>query len=683
MYLNWNPERVAFLDFETQSDVDLGAETLQKYVEHPSTRALTCCVKIDGIMHRMGPLLSDTDLALLDRISDTHVLVAHNAPFDAAVWEKVLHLPPVEWFDTLPCARCGALPGGLDKLGEALTGQGKDPNGKRLIDMLCKPNRQRPPLSNPAYFHLLQYNARDTELLEQVYHLVRPFTEPAVMTVDRTVNDRGIPVDREYLARLRELFHENAKRARQNFLEVTGDGDVMQGVNPQSGKQVMEWMRKKGVEPPQANGKDSLNKFAVKTMLAKPGEYFIGDGDEDAAISVVTEALELRREAVRVGKGKADSAWDALERDDRLRDLLVYGGGHTMRWTSRRLQLHNMPKAEYNFRDVEPTQEAIDAAVAEASAALGKPVMHADVLGGMLRGMVRADNLLVADYASIEAKCLAWLAEEQRMLDIYSDPNSSIYLDMAEKLFGRRIDKKKDSFLYDLSKSIVLGCGYGMSGFKFEYTMKMRDIDSSALAAVGLTAADAVKAYRTAYPKIPNLWKVTHDAVHAAVNGHASYACKCHMFMSGPNLHVVLPSGRVFLYRNAKVEPKVPAYCAFYGMDPVAVPTVVFTHPRGYTGFLYGSKLVENIDQAICRDLLAEALVHCEQDGLNPVLHVHDEVVCEKEPKHLERFMSIMSEVPSWAKGFPVTCEGYSGPLWTKNPKGYKECISMNGRILQ
>ncbi len=130
MKLNCSPSKVAFLDFETQSMHDLKKSTHTRYAKDPSTKILTCVVKVGNDLFRMGPYLTETDKDVLRNIAKEYTLVAHNAPFDAAIWEAA-GLGPVEWFDTLPCARAAGLPGALDKLSKSLGGRGKDKNGER------------------------------------------------------------------------------------------------------------------------------------------------------------------------------------------------------------------------------------------------------------------------------------------------------------------------------------------------------------------------------------------------------------------------------------------------------------------------------------------------------------------------------------------------------------------------
>lgn len=676
MKLNMRPKQVAFIDFETQSFCPL--TTAHKYASHESTRVLTCVVKFGGQVHRLGPYLDEAAHRFLVSVAATHTLVAHNAPFDAAVWELAEGLPEAEWFDTLPCCRAAGLPGKLDDVGKVLTGEGKDKNGKRLIDLLCILRHGKIPAVGPAHKLLLDYNERDVELLEQIYNRVSPYGEPDVITVDRKINGYGVPVDKEYLCIVRDLFERNAKDQGDAFHGLTD------GVNPGSPKQVKDWMERMGFKV------DGIGKFAIREFLKEPESFYIREDDEmSAALSIVREAMDMRREIVRVGRGKIDSALGALEDDGRVRDQFVYWGAHTGRWSGRDLQLHNMPSIasrDVNIPKVELTYEGVKLAAEEATVRAnekGEPrIAAADILSTMLRHMVRADNLLVADYGAVEARGIAFVADDERMLELFSDPEKSVYVDMGSQIFGRKISKKNDVHEYAFAKALVLGCGYGMSGAKFDGLCKVRNVNMKTLQAAGMKASDAVKVYRSTYQRIPVVWKEYHDAMHAAVGGIPMEAGKCKFYMSGPDMHVELPSTRCIVYRNARIENRVPGYCKFYNMPPIQVPTVVFDLPRMYTGFLYGSKVAENIVQAMCRDFVAHTLLLCEQEGLRPILHVHDEVVCEAPEDKLDTFMEIMSTPPAWAKSFPLLVEGYSGPVWTKQPKGfgYKEVAYLNGR---
>lgn len=675
MKLNFKPGKVAFLDFETQSECEL--TTTRAYSMHPSTKALTCCVKVDDKMFRLGPYLGAEDISILQKVAEEHTLVAHNAPFDAAIWENVLKLPEATWFDTLPCARAAGLPGGLDNLSKALGGRGKHKDGKRLIDMLCIIKNGRVPAVGPAHKLLMEYNVQDVEELETVYTRVKDFGEPKVMSVDRQINTTGVKLDRELLLAISDTYDKNIKIHGEQFKVTT------EGVNPKSPKQVKEWLIASGFEV------NSTNKFIMNNLIANPQMYYSGDPTDDIAaarIDVMQAAIEMKRELTGIGRPKMDAALKSLDNDDRIRDLFIYYGAHTGRWSSRSLQVHNLPVGvkSLDVRYIEPTIESVTAATVKVSEDTGVHVSVSDVLSSMLRRLIVADNLLVADYAAVEARCLAWISDCKSQLKSFSDPYSrSPYLDMCKAVFCREIDKEADKPEYTVGKSLFLGAGYGMSGAKFDAQLNARESREivEKFRNSGVTAQQAVKAYRALYPEIPRMWKECGDAVLNAVGGTSSEVGKCFIHLVGSDLHIVLPSGRPVVYRNARIEMIVPMYCKMYSMPEIPIPTVVYDGIRGM-GFLYGSKVTENICQAVCRDLLADAVTRCHDAGLRPLIHVHDEILCDAPEDKFDEMLYIMTLPPKWADGFPVKVEGYSGKQWSKVSHGYVKKNCQTGVIL-
>lgn len=682
MKLDFRPSKVAYLDFETQSEYDLPKGTVHGYARHPSTHALTCVVKVDGQIVKMGPsetkpYLDESDKSILTSIAGEYTLVAHNAPFDAAIWEDTLGLPEATWMDTLPCARAAGLPGGLDKLSKALGGRGKHKDGERLIQMLCIIRNGRVPAVGPAHKLLMDYNVQDVEELETIHRRVKDFGNPELLVVDRIMNNAGIQIDKPLLKAILSMYEENNKVCDEKYSALTGD------VNPKSPKQVKEWLASRGFPV------SSTNKFAMNNLIADPRGSYSGNPDVDAMaenIEAMQEAVELRREVAGIGKGKADAALQSLDDDDRIRDLLIAYGTGPGRWSSRRLQIHNLPGRikGLDVRYVEPTLEAVTKLAAELSEKTGVQVPVGDCLGSMLRRLVVVENMLVADYSGIQARNLAWICDCKDMLRNYSDPHSpSLYLEMGRAVFQREISKTDDPAEYVASKALFLGAGFGMSGSKFE--SRLASQESRATVAKfhesGVTAQSAVKAYRQRFPEIPQLWKQCGEAAMRAVAGTSSEAGRCFFGMVGCDMHMVLPSGRPIVYANARIEPVVPAYCKMYNMPEIAIPTVVYDSPRK-PDFLYGSKIVENICMGIEADLLADAVVRSYNAGLKPLLHVHDELVCEAPEERFDEMLEILTLPPSWADGLPVKAEGYSGKQWSKAQHGYTIKEMQSGVLL-
>jgi DNA polymerase len=167
---------------------------------------------------------------------------------------------------------------------------------------------------------------------------------------------------------------------------------------------------------------------------------------------------------------------------------------------------------------------------------------------------------------------------------------------------------------------------------------------------------------------------VSEGGIHRA--GRCAFVLDCGVLV------VTLPSGRQLRYRNARIEDRIPGYAKAYHTTRTK-PTLVYTGPRG-EAMLYGGKITENIVQAICRDLLATALVRADAAGLRPVLHVHDEIVCEvpaADATHgLQSLVDIMTEPPTWATGFPIGVEGFAAPRYQKGaPTGWPTAKKRSG----
>ena len=182
-----------------------------------------------------------------------------------------------------------------------------------------------------------------------------------------------------------------------------------------------------------------------------------------------------------------------------------------------------------------------------------------------------------------------------------------------------------------------------------------------------VTSLDIVQGYRNAYPAIIGLWRgIEQAAMDAVRNQTPSSVGRCHIQFWDKSLCITLPSRRVIYFRNVRLEYRIPVR----GGEPRE--TLIFDAPKKGSETTYGGKLVENVVQAICRDLLAATIVRCEQEELPVVLHVHDEVVIEAPEAHstaaLHRLLQIMSTPPSWAAGFPVEVEGFVASRYLKSP---------------
>jgi DNA polymerase len=302
--------------------------------------------------------------------------------------------------------------------------------------------------------------------------------------------------------------------------------------------------------------------------------------------------------------------------------------------------------------------------------------------------------LVIADFAGIEARGVAWCAGEQRQLDLFAEGGDN-YCDLASIIFGRQVTAK-DKIERGVGKIAVLGCNYGMGHERFETDCVRLHVD---LAAANTSARAVVEAYRNRYPAIAGrkvaesnwrdggLWKDFEVAVRRTIRtGKPTFAGKCNFIKDGTTLAIELPSGRRMYYQNARIERLASRY-ANDSPDNMK-PSIVFDSPKYRRTPTYGGKLTENIVSGTCRDLLVEAMLECERQSLPVVLHVHDEVVIEVEASEgeeaLRRLLTIMSTPPSWATGFPIEVEGFLSDRYFKGaPSGEKPLRARNREILE
>lgn len=681
-----------FFDLETRSLADLKQVGGRRYAADPSTEVMSLVCTIDGGVHVWVPsslgvtLPPDAEIwpdgfdrrpvyvhetptlpsPIADAVRVGRTFVAHNCDdFDRLVWSTLIDPVPSYWYDTIHGARASGLPASLDQLGERLLGRGKDA-AKKLIAPLFSSKKR---IQAGRYAMLIRYNLADVLLLERVYDEVHEVEETDVVHAHRRVNDRGVRVDLDLVARIRDLSTTCVERSEDAVARLAGSS-----LNIRSQPQMMSWLADRGVHLP------DLRRETVLRFLDDPSEF----ESTGAVDPIAFDVLRLRNAALRITGAKLERVLDSTCPDGRLRDLFVYYGAHTGRWASRRVQVHNLTRGVGGV-DVERllstplTYDDVERASVDAGC------MVDDVLSTLIRPCFVGD-LQIADYASIEARGVAWCAGETSLLDVFASDGDP-YVSFASVVFG--VDEGAVTKAQrQVGKVGVLGCGYGMSGSKLALYAANMGIDFDA---VGVTADDVVEMYRSAYPRIAGspagevdgkvfrrrgLWhNYEHAAFNAVQHGAVTSAGRCVFAMQGRHLTVRLPSGRHLYYRNARIEDRVPMYCALLGIPERPKPTLLYDSPRGERN-LYGGKITENIVQAICRDLLAASLVRV--DGV--VLHVHDEIVTDGGS--LTRLVETMSVPPEWADGFPIKVEGYDGPRYTKSPMSGATVVSAIGGVI-
>jgi DNA polymerase len=403
---------------------------------------------------------------------------------------------------------------------------------------------------------------------------------------------------------------------------------------------------------------DGVSKESVEEALA----YNMPDS--------LRELLLLRLEHGRSSIAKFKRVIDSRCDDGRIRNHLIYHGASTGRWTSQTVQFQNLPRGG-----------DIDQRTCTRIIKYGDPNFMAllysnpvSALSTCIRGVVVAPKgrtLLVADYASIEARVLMWVAGQKDAVKLFKE-GKDIYVVMARRIYNDPALTKKNKDERQLGKQAVLGCGYQMGWGRFKVTCQ----------GYGMNVDDqlaqlTVKSYRETYKKVVSFWSDVEEAAKFTVrSGRAHHCGPVTFYMKNKFLYCRLPSGRSLAYYYPNIDEKEFKWTNEKGevkkqMKESLYYFTVDAETKDFKKtYTYGGKLTENIVQAIARDIMAEAMLKLEEYNMPVVLSVHDEIVCEvykdDAQDDLNCMLKIMTTLPSWAKGCPIDAEGWKGNRYRK-----------------
>ncbi len=601
---------------------------------------------------------------LFDHVMSGGELHAHNATFEINMWNKVLvtqhSFPPVQlgqWRCTMAECYVAGLPGSLENAAKALElSVTKDMSGRRLMLKMCKP--RKPTKHNSAVWHetpeqiqaLCDYCDKDVlseiAVSESISRL--PPREQKIFQFDQIVNRRGVMIDRDLAESAVYLWDRHCEQLNQELSQIT-----FGGVN--SANEVAsatDLIRSLGVNIP------DMTKGVVEAFLEK----------EDLP-PTVKRILEIRNQTSKSSTKKYHRMLACAESDDRIHGLSQYYGAHTGRWAGRLTQFQNLPRGTLKAKtEAEKTVliESLVELVKQRSldaVQLASPLPLGDLLSSLLRSCIipaKGKRFLVCDFASVEARGLAWVAGEDWLLEAFKDGQDP-YVLMASDIYGiKPEDVDGDQRFY--GKTAVLGCGYQLGSRGLQSNLKNKfGIEKSAA-----FCEEIIKGYRRKNEEIKCFWYALGKAAMKAVNDGKPYKVgNLVMHTKRQGLHdwlcMRLPSGRDVRYFKPKLVP------GDYG------PQIEYTHADPKTGRpcrsrTYAGKLTENAIQAICRDLLVDAMSRLERAGYEVVFHVHDEVVLEVDNGvgSIAEVEEIMCEVPAWAEGFPIGAEGFECERYRK-----------------
>ena len=655
------------IDIETYSDRDLKKCGVYKYAESPNAELLLFGYSINN-----GPV-TVIDVAqgeevpeyILKALTDDNIIKwAYNASFERiflSVWLKrnypqyfvsysidedtvSNYLDPSAWRCSLVWGAVMGLPLSLKGIGAVLKlDEQKMSEGSDLIRYFCVPckptksnggrTRNLPEHAPEKWATFVAYNKRDVEVELSIKEKLKNFPVPEFLWdeyhLDQEINDRGIGVDMKLVTNA-ITFDERSKGTISSQMK-----DMTDLENPNSVVQMKAWLAENGMET------ETLGKKAVAELMKNAPES-------------LAQVLALRQQLAKSSVKKYQAMENAVCDDGRVRGMFqFYGANRTGRWAGRIVQLQNLP--QNHMGDLAEARELVRQGDYDSVEMLYDDIP--DTLSQLIRTAFIPKpgyKFYVADFSAIEARVIAHLAGESWRADVFKN-GGDIYCASAEQMFHVPVKKHGvNGHLRQKGKIAELALGYGGS---------VGALKAMGALEMGLSEDELqplVDAWRASNPNIVQLWWDVDTAVKTAVSMRTTSETHGIKFVwrSGM-LFVYLPSGRRLCY----VKPKMGQNK--FGGDSITYEGVGSTK-KWERLESYGPKFVENIVQAISRDLLMNAmktLSHCFICG-----HVHDELIIEcKEEVSLEELCKQMARVPDWMPDILLRADGYITPWYRKD----------------
>jgi DNA polymerase len=677
------------LDFETYCDIDIRKVGLDAYTAHPSFEVMMMAYRLDDgpLLHwqaHLGPFPEEARERLLDPGQEKW---AYNSAFErrALLCGLGIQTPVEGWRCSMALAYMRGFTGSLGAVGEQMlipVDQQKQKTGAKLIRRFCMPQRitrnqpyrRRDWNTDPDDWDLFtEYNRADVFAEEAVRDRLLPYPIPddewELYALDQRVNDRGMPFDRAFAINVSRMSEYRRDELLDRMRVLTGLK------NPNSQAELLRWLKSQGY--PFEDIRENTVKRALTLNLPQ----------------VCAEVLGLRQWSGKTATKKAATALLSAGQDDRIRHMFQFvGASRTGRWAGRGVQPQNLQRTP-KFLDPEKSSERLDTVTDlirdgnyEVFPLLVEEPMA--VFGGTMRGMFRASPghmLHICDYSSIEAVGLAWASRCERMLEVFHR-GRDIYRDFGMSLYKKAYEAIT-SAERQICKSACLGCGYGLGPGRVLEDGNMTGLLAyAANMGVALSpeeAVVAVRAYRDTYAEVVSFWWACGDAAQAVLEEHRAVTVGALRFeYKKPFLLIRLPSGRCIYYYKPRMEMREIRtgkqrwdQGKMRMVDEVYVRNVLTVMGRNQRSTQWErivarpSHLVENIVQALTRDILKVGLQRLDREGFQIVGHSHDEIIVESREesgKIWEMMRDLMVEPIPWLPGFPLSAAGWSGKYYRK-----------------
>lgn len=637
--------RFMSIDIETYSDIDINKAGVYRYVDTDAFKILLFAYSVDGGPVQLIDLTRGDSIPkeIVKALSDKSVIKwAYNANFERVALSRFLGMPtgqyldPEGWKCSMVWAATLGLPMGLAKVGEVLAlDKQKMSEGRGLIYKFCKPDKKTGQRVLPEDFPedwetFRRYNIRDVETEMGIQKMISPFPCSDELWqeywTDQRINDRGVEVDLTIARNAVAMDAEISKKLMEKMRSLTGID------NPRSTSQLDMWLREHGCDMV------SLGKKDVAQVI------------EETDDPLIRKVLSLRLLIAKSSVKKYTKMLDATCSDGRARGMFqFYGAMRTGRFAGRLLQLQNLP--QNHIENIGLVRELARRGDLEALSVMFDSVP--DILSQLIRTAFVAregSRFIVADFSAIEARVIAWLAGEEWRMKAFAE-GKDIYCASASAMFGVPVVKHGiNGELRQKGKVAELACGYGGS----VGALKAFGADKMGLSETEMQSI--VDNWRASSPKIVQLWWDVDRAIKETLRKGTSQVTHRLLFCFRKGiLFIKLPSGRSLAY----VKPRlIDGKITYEGVSS----------NKGWARLeSYGPKFVENITQAISRDLLLNAMKQVGPEACI-CMHIHDELVIEADSSvKLDDICKKMAQVPEWAEGLLLRADGYETKFYLKD----------------
>ena len=665
------------IDFEARSLLPLtgkDAVGTWRYAEHYSTEVLCVAYIVRDENRKLiarGVWIrgDESPPGFFAYMTGDFTMKALNAPFEMAIWD-LLCVPRMGWpaapLNRWDCIMARALvqayPGGLEDLGTAMGLRiQKDMEGRKLMLTMCKPLKQKRKRKKAGVIEwkeddesmqrLAKYCLADVDTADLADAQLRPllFSERRLWLLDQKINQRGFNIDYNSAVAANEMIDAEAIRFNEEITDASG-GVI---TKPTQDQRIKKWMTELG--------------YPIPNMQAETVGNWL---DRSDLPDYIWRVLEIRSLANGVAIKKIKAMLRMRTADGTIKHAFAFHDPKTGRWGSKGVQAHNFPREQ-----LETDSEVFFTILNQRNFGL-IDFVYGDCMKTLtkcLRNFIipRPGYVFkVGDFSSVESIVLNVRAGAAKKVAMYRN-GIDIYKHSITNLYGMKVNEVTKSERSE-GKVIELASGYqgsvgALATFCRGYGIPMVPLGTEGNFLMnGRNALELVQKWRKANPEIVAFWYATERAATQAVLTGKIQECNGIKWglwkdVAGRRyLCALLPSGRYLYYNQPRVE-KVGRYYKLSIRDK----------RKGWTyQATYGGRLVENIIQAICRDLLAAAMVRVDAAGYNIVLHVHDEIVAEvrenDETRSLDKMLALMSVKPKWAGEYPISAAGYEGYRYTK-----------------